>query len=351
MQRSSFNTQTMANIDSERAKALQDINEQQVSAEGNIAAQRTQLVNQLADTEKSYADSMAADIRARAKELESQEYERSFQNQQLKSQLASDLYNKRYGQTRDDVSDTQWGKTFEEGQRQFNAGQNLTRSENALNRAFQTSEREATQGYQSAENALNRAFQTSEREGQQAYNTAERQAQQQYQSSENALNRAFQTSEREATQAYNTAERQAQQAYQAEQAEKSRAAEQERFEIQQAFNEKQFEAQQEQLKQQFDYQQKSDAQKIAFEYLLTQIKNGETPTDEMLKSAGLTTQDGQALVAEANAEGSPVITWRQAADAAAKAAGYTGRNDPKLKEDAKNGKVTDKDILALLGNG
>ena len=63
--------------------------------------------------------------------------------------------------------------------------QNIEEAEAA--RAFQTSEREAQQNWQSAENELARAFQTKEREAQQVYNTGEREAQQAWQSGENAL--------------------------------------------------------------------------------------------------------------------------------------------------------------------
>ena len=239
------------------------------------------------------------------------------QNDMRKSLIAE--YQDRIGQIEAQEKESEFrDKQFEEGVRQFNAGQELTRSENALNRAFSKEERESQQKYQSEEKALDRAFSKEEREAQQKY---------------------------QAEQAAN------QQKFQAEQAALNREQDQAQFEVRQAFAEKQWEAQQEQLREEFDYKQKSDEQKIAFEYLMTQIQNGETPTSEMYKKAGLTDAEGQALVAEANADGSPVITWRQAADAAAKAAGYTGRNDPKLKEDAKNGKVTDKDILALLGNG
>ena len=155
-------------------------------------------------------------------------------DQNYSSQIA-DYENRLNQQEQQDLENERWEKQFNEGVRQFNENLAATREENALNRAFQTSEREAQQGWQSNENALGRAFTTAEREAQQAYQsgenalsraftTAEREAQQAYQSGENAINRAYNTQEREAQQAwqsaenqqnraYNTAEREAQQAY------------------------------------------------------------------------------------------------------------------------------------------
>lgn len=120
MQRSSYGAQTLANMDKQKIDALDD--------------------NQSA---------MIADYESRLQDIEAQE-----------------------------LAQSNWERQFAEGQRQFNEGQNFQRSENALNRSFQTSEREAQQGWQSGENALNRAFQTSEREAQQGW-----------QSNENAMNR------------------------------------------------------------------------------------------------------------------------------------------------------------------
>ena len=154
--------------------------------------------------------------------------------QNYANQIA-DYENRLTQQEQQDLENERWEKQFNEGVRQFNENLAATREENEKNRAFQTAEREAQQGWQSSENALGRAFTTAEREAQQgwqsgenalsrAFTTAEREAQQAYQSGENAINRAYNTQEREAQQAwqtaenqqnraYNTAEREAQQAY------------------------------------------------------------------------------------------------------------------------------------------
>lgn len=75
----------------------------------------------------------------------------------IRSQQSAAYANQLYQIERDEKADDQWQKQFDEGVRQFNEGQNLTRSENALNRAFQTSEREAQQNWQSGESALDRS--------------------------------------------------------------------------------------------------------------------------------------------------------------------------------------------------
>jgi hypothetical protein len=98
MQRSSYGAQTLANMDRQKIDALDD--------------------NQSA---------MIADYESRLQDIEAQE-----------------------------LAQNNWERQFAEGQRQFDEGQSFQRSENALNRAFQTSEREAQQGWQSNENALNR---------------------------------------------------------------------------------------------------------------------------------------------------------------------------------------------------
>lgn len=173
-------------------------------------------------------------------------------------------------------------------------------------REFQKSEREAQQAWQSSENALARAFQTSEREAQQAYSTGEREAQQ-----------AYSTSEREASQKYSTAERLAQQEWQAGQSALERAQNQaqfeaqlayqreqlaqnqSQFEIQQAFQEKQWAAQQDQWKQEFNYTQMSDSQKIAYNYIVAAAAQGGDVSDALLKQAGISREDYNAMKTKA----------------------------------------------------
>lgn len=76
---------------------------------------------------------------------------------------------------------------------------------------YGTSEREATQGYNTGENQAQRTFQTGERIGTQNYNTGQ-----------NAAERGFTTAERIGSQQYTAGENEATRNYNAQQAEKER---------------------------------------------------------------------------------------------------------------------------------
>lgn len=119
MQRSSYGAQTLSNIDLEGAEAQQDINDAQTAAESNIDAQRAQLAGQLADQLAQYGASEQADIMARIRELQDQEYDRGLTAQNRQDSIALQLYQLMYQEGRDKVSDSQWQKQFDESARQF----------------------------------------------------------------------------------------------------------------------------------------------------------------------------------------------------------------------------------------
>lgn len=274
MQRSSYGVQTLANID-----------KQKIDAAGRIT------------------DDMIADYENRLGDIEKQEQENAWRE-----------------------------KEFAENVRQFNAGQELTRSENALNRAFQTSERLGSQAYQSGENALARAFQTSEREAQQRYGTSEREAQQAYQSYENQLARLFQTSEREASQAYQSGENALAREFQAGENALARAQEQAQFDANMAYNRERAATQDNQWQTAFDYQagrdQRSDYQwdeqfrvqqeqfasqqafelqqqtrQLALSYAQALLSAGMEVPNSLLQQAGLDIRNGQVVLAENGSSG------------------------------------------------
>lgn len=113
--------------------------------------------------------------------------------------------------------------------------------------------------------------------------------------------RALNTQEEaEANRAFQTAEREAQQAWQAEQNALNREQEQSQFEIKQAFSEKQWADQQEQWREEFGYQQKSDDQKLAYNYVMAMIEKGKTPSDDLLARAGLSNADYTTMTAQAS---------------------------------------------------
>lgn len=120
MQRSSYGAQTLANILTEGAEAQQDIGDAQAAAEGNIDAQRALLAQQLAAELNQHNANEQADILARIRELEDQEYDRSLTSANRQDSIALQLYQLMYQEGRDQVSDDQWNKQFNESVRQYN---------------------------------------------------------------------------------------------------------------------------------------------------------------------------------------------------------------------------------------
>lgn len=123
MQRSSYGAQTLANIDLEGAKAQQELWDQQAAAEGNIDAQRTQLAQQLAQQLMGYEADQAADVLARIRQIEDQEYERGVAHQDRANSLSTQLYQILYQAERDKIADQQWQAQFDESVRQFDLQQ------------------------------------------------------------------------------------------------------------------------------------------------------------------------------------------------------------------------------------
>lgn len=121
MQRSSYTAQVLANLTKEGAEAQQELWDAQGAAEGNIDAQRTQLAAQLADQLSQYSASEAADVLARIKQLEDQEYDRVRENDQYKNSLSAQIYQFLYQGEQDKIAHEQWQKEFDENVRQWNA--------------------------------------------------------------------------------------------------------------------------------------------------------------------------------------------------------------------------------------
>jgi hypothetical protein len=97
MQRSSYNAASLANLNAQGNKTLNDIQQQRTDQEGNIAAQRAlaqqQLAAQLANLDTGYA----SDVQAAIDALRDQEYERGQAGQQYTNNLLMQLY--QLGQT------------------------------------------------------------------------------------------------------------------------------------------------------------------------------------------------------------------------------------------------------------
>ena len=112
MQRSSYGAQVLAGINSARDKALGDIGEQRATAEGNIASQRQQLADQLAETLAGYSAAEADDVLARVQQLKREEYDKAFEHEKYANELATNIYGYEYQQGRDAVSDSQFDKQY-----------------------------------------------------------------------------------------------------------------------------------------------------------------------------------------------------------------------------------------------
>ena len=121
MQRSSYTAQVLANLTKEGAEAQQELWDAQGAAEGNIDAQRTQLAAQLADQLSQYSASEAADVLARIKQLEDEEYDRVRENDQYKNSLSAQIYQFLYQGEQDKIAQDRWQKEFDENVRQWNA--------------------------------------------------------------------------------------------------------------------------------------------------------------------------------------------------------------------------------------
>lgn len=114
MQRSSYTGQTLANINTQGAKAQDDISAAQTQAETNLYDQRTLYEQQLGQSLTRLAADYETNVASYANQLRNQERERELAAQQYGNQLALSLYQAA-------MSQAQWEAQFAENQRQFNA--------------------------------------------------------------------------------------------------------------------------------------------------------------------------------------------------------------------------------------
>jgi len=189
MGRSSYNNQTLANI-----------NQQKIDAQ-----------NQIWDTQIADYENRLGDIEQQ--ELENERWERQF------------------AANREDAA---WNQAFNE--KQFNAG----REDAAWNKEFQTQQYADSR----ADTAWNQAFQ------ERSYNDNR---------ADTAWNQAFQT--------------------------------------------QQFELQKEQWEKEFGFNEKTTDQKIAMEYAMSILQNGQMPSADLLARAGLSEADARSMMAQVSSGG------------------------------------------------
>ena len=237
--------------------------------------------------------------------------------------------------------------------------------ENALTREHETAEREGKQAWQSSENLLDRAHETAERIAGQEWQSGENEKTRQHTTAERIAGQEFTAGENEKNRQHDTAERLAGQEFTAGENEKNRALTQQQIDethlqntisnqqweqsfnaqqtqnaIQNAFNERQLQMQQDQWREQFDYNEKSNLQKISMEKVMAIIQNGNDPDDTLLGQAGMTRAEANGMKAQVqssgggtNNPGGNTPDWQTAGyDSAedmaeAQANGYTNAND------------------------
>lgn len=108
--------------------------------------------------------------------------------------------------------------------------------------------------------------------------------------------------------------------YQKEQAAQQMAYQKERDAISDAFNEKQWQAQQDQWKQEFDYNSKSNDQKLAFDIVTAALSAGNDSDDATLARAGITRAEFNSMKKKSSGgKGSGVADW--------KAAGFSSKEE------------------------
>lgn len=154
MQRSSYNSALLANINLEGQEAQQDINDAQAEKEGALNAQRTLAAQQLADQLARYDAAQKADELAYMDELAAREYDRGLAANATANDLAIAIYNAQmqkeqfeYQKQQDALAQQNWEREFElakskssgssSGGRSASAAPAATGTESALNQTLQ----------------------------------------------------------------------------------------------------------------------------------------------------------------------------------------------------------------------
>ena len=384
MQRSSYNNQTLANINQQRNKALMDNDDQLIADYEN----RLQTIE---EAEAARAFQTSEREAQQAWQSGENELARAFQTAEREAQQgwqSSENALARQFQTSEREAQQKYNTGEREAQQKYNtsereAQQNWQGTQNELARQFQTSEREAQQLYNTSErqaqqawqaqqNELSRLFQTSEREATQKYNTGERVAQQNYNTSERLAQQIYNTSEREAQQAYNTGERQAQQqwqsgenalnreatasesalarAFQAEQNALSMAENQRQFNEQMAYNQAQADIAAAQWEQQFGFNEKSASQQLAMQYAIALLNQDKDVPDSLLRQAGITLSQAKEMAksSSGNYSGDQTPNWQKLGFKSA--ADYANAKGKTAAEYYKTTQVTDDGFISGLGD-
>ena len=113
MQRSSYNSATLANIDLAGDEALQEIGEAQTKEEGDIGQQRTQLSQQLARQLSQYDADQMNDVLSYMDELEAREFDRVTASRNTMNDLAMKIYEYQHQLEQEAIEQKRWEMEFE----------------------------------------------------------------------------------------------------------------------------------------------------------------------------------------------------------------------------------------------
>ena len=112
MQRSSYNSANLANINLAGEAALLDIGRQQAEAEADVAEQRTLLSTQLAGQLAGYDAQQQSDMLGYMDELEAREYDRTVDSINTYHELAMKLYEYQHELEREAAEQARWQAEF-----------------------------------------------------------------------------------------------------------------------------------------------------------------------------------------------------------------------------------------------
>lgn len=112
MQRSSYNEGTLANIRLAGEAALQEIGRQQTEAEDSLAAERTQLSQQLSQLLKQYDTDQLNDELAYMDELAAREYDRVTASANTQNELAMKIYEYQHELEQEALEQARWEAEF-----------------------------------------------------------------------------------------------------------------------------------------------------------------------------------------------------------------------------------------------
>ena len=113
MQRSSYNSATLANINLEGAKAQQAIRDNQAAQAKNIGEQRALLKTQLGDTLANLDAAQQSDMLAYIDELEAREYDRLRDDTAMQNEIAMNMYQYQFQKEQADQEQRNWQAQFD----------------------------------------------------------------------------------------------------------------------------------------------------------------------------------------------------------------------------------------------